>query len=331
VGGEARGREGSGPRAADRLTVRGYGEQSAETDANEGLDSRRAEEFSITDVMALLPIGQFARLSGLSIGALRHYDGAGLLRPAHTDPETGYRRYRRDQLERAHRIRRLRDLDIGLEELRAVLDAKVGDEAALLVEHRGRLEARSWQLQRRMHWLRQIIEGKEPLVTADARESQPGAMDRDAQRRLAGRLFNEVWTLLEHVDRTPDDDDRMVHAAHASRYHWGDAGDARNAAIGEWQCSRVYAALGRAEPALHHARRELELAERHRLGAFILATAYEALARASAVAGDTDALGRYRDQAREAAARIEDAEEREVVETDIASLPPVTKTRRGRR
>jgi hypothetical protein len=156
-------------------------------------------------------------------------------------------------------------------------------------------------------------------------------MERDAERRLAGRLFNDVWTLLEHVDRTPDDDDRMVHAAHASRYHWGEVGDARNIAIGEWQCARVYAALGRTEPALHHARRELELAERHRLGPFILATAYEALARASSVAGDRAALERYREQARDAARGIEDAEEREVVETDIASLPPLAGTRRGRR
>jgi DNA-binding transcriptional MerR regulator len=281
-------------------------------------------------VTALLPIGLFARLSGLSIGALRHYDGAGLLRPAHTDPGTGYRRYGRDQLERARRIRRLRELDIGLDDLPAVLDAEAGDEADLLVQHRRRLEARAWQLQRRTHWLRQLIEGKESLVTAETRDSKQGGMERDAERRLAGRLFNQVWTLLEHVDRTPDDDDRMVHAAHASRYHWGESGDARNVAIGEWQCSRVYAALGRAEPALHHAQRELELAERHGLGAFVIATAYEALARASAVGGDADASARYREQARTEAARIEDAEEREVVETDIASLPPV-KARRGRR
>ena len=39
----------------------------------------------------LLTIGRFARLSGLSIGALRHYDELDLLRPARVDPETGYR------------------------------------------------------------------------------------------------------------------------------------------------------------------------------------------------------------------------------------------------
>lgn len=54
----------------------------------------------------LLSIGRFARLSGLSIGALRHYDEIGLLAPAETDRVTGYRRYRRDHeaLARACRV-----------------------------------------------------------------------------------------------------------------------------------------------------------------------------------------------------------------------------------
>ena len=45
----------------------------------------------------LLPIGQFARLTGLTIGALRHYDELDVLRPADVDRFSGYRRYRRDQ------------------------------------------------------------------------------------------------------------------------------------------------------------------------------------------------------------------------------------------
>lgn len=276
----------------------------------------------------LLPIGRFSRLSGLSIRALRHYDDAGLLPPAAIDPETGYRRYRPDQLSRARQIRRLRDLEVGLDEMPRVLDADAPAQARLLAAHRARLEAQTWRLQRRMHRLRQLIEGKELLVTTETNEgATAGEIDPAVERRLAARLFNETWTLLEHTDRTPEDDDEMVHMAHASRYHWGQVGEPRNLAIGEWQCSRVYAVLGRAEPALHHARRELELAQRHRLGSFILATAYEALARASAVAGDRGALEDYRHRAREAAAQIEDSEEREVAEGDIASLPPVVATR----
>lgn len=61
------------------------------------------------------------------------------------------------------------------------------------------------------------------------------------------------------------DDDRMLHLAHASRHHWGEVvgstdlgqGGPANLARGEWLCSRVYAVLGRAEPARHHAERLL--------------------------------------------------------------------------
>jgi hypothetical protein len=72
-------------------------------------------------------------------------------------------------------------------------------------------------------------------------------------RRLAVELFNHVWTLLELASRTPEQDDELVHAAHASRWHWSKAGTTVNLARGEWQISRVYAVLGRAEPALWHA------------------------------------------------------------------------------
>ena len=68
------------------------------------------------------------------------------------------------------------------------------------------------------------------------------------QRRLAAGLFNRVWELLEKADRTADDDDEMVNAAHASRYHWGETGEPVHRARGDWQCSRVYAVLGRPEP-----------------------------------------------------------------------------------
>ena len=60
-----------------------------------------------------------------------------------------------------------------------------------------------------------------------------------------------------------EDDDRMLHAAHASRYHWGEAPECEpaNLARGEWQISRVYMVLGRAEPAIWHAQRCLEHCE----------------------------------------------------------------------
>src|SRR4029077_871951 len=69
----------------------------------------------------LLTIGRFARLTGLSIGALRHYDELDLLRPVEVDRFTGYRRYAADPVEIGRAIARLRDLEVPLEEIRAVL------------------------------------------------------------------------------------------------------------------------------------------------------------------------------------------------------------------
>lgn len=266
-----------------------------------------------------LSIGRFARLSGLSIGALRHYDELDLLRPARVDPDTGYRSYRRDQLDPARTIARLRDIEMPLDEIRAVLDED--DPAArrrLIALHRGRIEARTYRLQRILHVLRQLADEKEALVPDLA---IPTEIDPATRRRLAIDLFNRVWTLLETPDRTPDQDDEMLHAAHASRYHWGEIGEPANRARGEWQCSRVYTVLGRGEPALWHARRCLALCETHRLGDWDLAAAYESMARASAIAGDRAAVAEWKAKAAAACAVIATREEREIIEQDLATLP----------
>lgn len=86
----------------------------------------------------LMTIGRFARLTGLSIHALRHYDDVSLLIPAHTDPQTGYRRYGRDQMRLAHLIRELRWIDLPIEEIRQVL-AEAGQAGPVLAGHRQRL------------------------------------------------------------------------------------------------------------------------------------------------------------------------------------------------
>ena len=112
----------------------------------------------------------------------------------------------------------------------------------------------------------------------------------------------------------------MLHAAHASRYHWIRAGTRVNAARGEWQCSRVYAVLRRPEPALWHARRVLEICEANGIGDWDLAFAYEALARASRVGGDAAATDRWLARAREAGALIAEPEDRELLFSDLATI-----------
>jgi hypothetical protein len=158
------------------------------------------------------------------------------------------------------------------------------------------------------------------------------------ERQRGVDLFNEAWRLMESrakatlpaphkgpagSARWSDlDDDRLLHVTHASRYHWGEAEECTpaNLSRGEWQVSRVYAVLGRAEPAIWHARRCLEHCEQNGIGDWDLAYAYEALARAHGLAGDGEA-DQWKSKARDAGDAIADPEEREHFDEDYLTLP----------
>jgi len=145
-------------------------------------------------------------------------------------------------------------------------------------------------------------------------------LDRARHRKIAADLFNYTWSLLDRKDRSEGENDEMLHAAHASRYHWGHAGTALNVSVGEWQVSRVYAMLGRAEPALYHARRCLEITRRHRLGRFYLAYAYEGMARAAAVAKQLRARDRYLREARRVGVTVRDRDDRRMLFEDLDTI-----------
>jgi DNA-binding transcriptional MerR regulator/effector-binding domain-containing protein len=92
-------------------------------------------------VPASLSIGDFSRATHLSIKTLRHYHHLGLLEPSGVDPDTGYRRYTTDQIPSAQVIRRFRDLDMPLEQIRAVLAAPdLRTRNRLISDHLARLE-----------------------------------------------------------------------------------------------------------------------------------------------------------------------------------------------
>lgn len=270
----------------------------------------------------LLSIGELARLSGLSIGALRHYDAVGILVPAHVDPATSYRRYRRAQVEIAREVGMLRDLELPLEEIRELMaadDARVRRE--VLVRHRDRTTARATRLHRVIHQLGHLIDPSLTHEEHDMTATTTADLDPQTQRSLASALFNRVWELLEKTARTSDDDQELVNAAHASRYHWTGIGGAKEKAIGDWQISRVYSVLGRGEPAVHHARLALASATQVEGEEWLLASAYEGLARAYAVAGDTAAASEWKAKAVARLAEVGDADDREIVQNDIDTLP----------
>jgi hypothetical protein len=144
----------------------------------------------------------------------------------------------------------------------------------------------------------------------------------ETHRRLAVDLYNHVMSLLARSDRSRADDDELVHAAHASRWHWGQVGTPANLARGEWQCARVYAALGLGEAALRHAERCLELVDAGGDGFedWDRAAALEAVARARLAGGDTEEALRSSVDAAAAASQIGDPDDRAVIEADLAEL-----------
>jgi len=265
----------------------------------------------------LMTIGAFARSTGLSAKALRSYDELGLLRPVVVDPDTGYRFYAPDQLERGRTIRKLRELDLPLAEIATLLDGDRNELRERLLYHQRRLALRSAELHHALSRLQRLIEGKEDLMEDLTAE----AVDEATHRRLAVDLFNRSWRLLELRERTADQDDELIHVTHASCYHWREVGGARQRRIGENQCARVHAALGHAEPALRHAERCLELVRAgDELEDWELASAFEVLARAHLAAGNRDEAGRYAALTNDELAGIEDPDDREVIAGQLAEL-----------
>lgn len=118
-------------------------------------------------------------------------------------------------------------------------------------------------------------------------------------------------------NRSQEDDQQMLHLAHASRYHWGFVGTPRNRAVGEWQLSRVYAELGESRLALQFAKSSLATCRKNGLTE-VVHTANEALARAYAVAKNYDKAREYLDRARRQLRKLTlDSEDRRIYSDQI--------------
>ena len=156
------------------------------------------------------------------------------------------------------------------------------------------------------------------LVARMAKENKQA--ENENHKKFAINCFNLVWGLLDKKDRTEEEDDRMVHAAHASRFHWGEIGTALEFERGEWQISRVYSAVKRPISALFHAERCLEICKDNDIGDFDISFAYEAMARAHAVAENKVECEEYIKLAEEAGEKIEKKEDKKHFFNELKSI-----------
>ncbi len=159
----------------------------------------------------MIRIGDFSKLSRVSIKTLRHYDEMGLLKPIEVDRFTGYRYYEFDQLAQLYRILALKDLGFSLEEIGRFLDSDLSVE-----QMRGMLKLRQAEIRQQVEeevarlarvelWLREIeqedsmskydvvIKKIEPINVASVRGVVPTPPDqRTLWDELLGYLIKKV-------------------------------------------------------------------------------------------------------------------------------------------
>jgi ribosomal-protein-alanine N-acetyltransferase len=141
-----------------------------------------------------------------------------------------------------------------------------------------------------------------------------------AHKYFAADCFNKAWDLIEKPERTPEEDRLMVALNQASIFHWLNRADctSENLSIGFWQASRIQALLGRADEARHQA--ETCLGYSHALEPFYMGYAYEALARAELMAGNSAKAQEHLRCAQRHAAGVENRDHQAMLLKDLDSL-----------
>lgn len=123
---------------------------------------------------SLLTIGEFSRLTHVSVKALRHYHDVGLLAPADIDRGSGYRFYAAAQAPTAQLIRRFRETDMPLEQIKAVLATSDPTERdRVIIAHLQSMERQLEQTQATVASLRALLEGGGPSPNVELRTLEP--------------------------------------------------------------------------------------------------------------------------------------------------------------
>jgi DNA-binding transcriptional MerR regulator len=142
-----------------------------------------------------LTIGDFSRMTHLSVKALRHYHEIGLLEPVAVDPESGYRLYDADQVPTAQVIRRLKDLGMGLDDVRRVLQAPdLTSRNRAIVQHLHRMESDLDQTKANVASLRRLLEVPQTRDRSIEFRSLPQTKAIAIRERVTTESFGDWWT-----------------------------------------------------------------------------------------------------------------------------------------
>jgi len=155
-------------------------------------------------------IGRLARESGLTVSALRFYDGAGVLVPAHVDPHSSYRWYSDDQVLVARLVARLRRVGMPLADIRRVIEHR-DDPAvvdAVLEAHLTRLEDGLADARRALLAARSLLAQENAMTVV--RTTSPALLDALRAVRSAVGTDPELPMLSGVLLDAGDDDVRLV-------------------------------------------------------------------------------------------------------------------------
>ena len=146
-------------------------------------------------------------------------------------------------------------------------------------------------------------------------------MDDAAHRKLGAKTYNRCWELLEQPERTSDDDLLLLTLAFTSKYHWSFVAGPKETTIGNWMIARAAAAGGEGHLALTYARIADAAAQAPDMEDWLVASTAEGVARAYAASGDLASRDEWFEKAERLVAHIKDRESRELIASQLASVP----------
>ena len=166
------------------------------------------------------------------------------------------------------------------------------------------------------------------LLWAGSEEGKEGAADvekaklQKMHQHFSASCFNQCWSEIEKVDRSPAEVEKMLLLTYASLWHWTQRDDCKplNLSIGYWQASRAHSLAGHYELAHLFGERCVRTSLDGKLPAFFLGYGYEALARAEIVHGDLSKAKIHLAKAQQELAKVTEKMNREFLSKDLADL-----------
>jgi len=143
-----------------------------------------------------------------------------------------------------------------------------------------------------------------------------------AHKYFSTHCFNKAWDLIDQPSRTLEEDEEMIRLSLASTWHWKQRDDCtqKNISVSFWQTSRIFSILGQVQNARRYARLCLDASQGEDVAQFYLGYAYEAMARAESLVGNTAQVDQYLEKARDIAAAMSDSDEKQMLLDDLAEI-----------